>query len=101
MVHGIDYVLYMGTLALYFQVMLFFGLFQGFSWRVFLIYSSIIYLVIIAVIENKKHLKKKELVAYTHVLSADEKLAMLKTLFDNSVLTQEEYDHKKESLLSV
>ncbi|MCL2376180.1 MAG: SHOCT domain-containing protein [Defluviitaleaceae bacterium] len=101
MVHIIDYVLYMGVLATYFGLMLFFGIFENFSWLVFLIYSSIIYLVIIIAIEAKKYLKKKEMTAYTHALSTDEKLAMLKTLLDNSVLTQEEYDRKKEELLGV
>jgi len=97
----IDYVLYMGVLTLYFLAMMFFGLFQNMNWLVFLIYSSSIYFVIIIVLEIKKYLKKKEKTEYTPVLSTDEKLAMLKTLLDNSVLTQEEFDHKKEELLGV
>jgi len=77
-VHIIDYVLYIGALAIYFWIMLFFGLFQYMNWRVFLIYSSIIYVVIVIAIEGKKYLKKKEMTAYVPVLSTDEKLAMLK-----------------------
>jgi len=100
-VHGIDYVLYMGILASYFGIMLFFGLMQNFSWLVFFIYSSLLYLAIVTVVEVKKSLKKKEAASYAPVLSEDEKLAMLKTLLDNSVLTQEEYDRKKETLLGV
>jgi len=100
-VHIIDYMLYIGALAIYFWIMLFFGLFQYVNWRVFLIYSSIIYVVIVIAIEGKKYLKKKEMITYVPVLSTDEKLAMLKTLLNNSVLTQEEYDRKKETLLGV
>ena len=98
-VHIIDYVLYMGVLALYFGIMLFFNLFQNVNWYVFLIYSSSVYLAIVIVLEIKKYLKKKEVTAYAHDLSTDEKLAMLKTLLDNGVLTQEEYDCKKGRLL--
>ena len=100
-VHSIDYVLYMGVLAIYFWAMLFFGLFQNVNWLVVFIYSSIVYFVIVIALESKKYLKKKEMAAYTHVLNEDEKLAMLKVLLDNSVLTQEEYDRKKEKLVGV
>ena len=100
-VHIIDYVLYMGVLVIYFWVMMFFDLSQNMSWRGIFFSSSIVYLVIIIAIETKKYLKKKEMTGYTHILSADEKLAMLKTLLDNSVLTQDEYDSKKETLLDV
>jgi len=100
-VHIIDYVLYMGVLAIYFWAMLFFNFFQDFSWFVFFIYSSSIYLVIIIVLESKKYLKKKEITGHTLILSEDEKLSMLKTLLDNSVLTQEEYNSKKKELLGV
>ena len=99
MVHVIDYVLYMGVLAIYFWAMLFFGIFQNMNWLVFLIHSSVIYLAIVAVLEIKKYLKKKEMTTYAPVLDKDEKLFMLKTLLDNGVLTQEEYDLKREGLL--
>jgi len=93
-VHIIDYVIYMVVLAIYFWVMVSVGVFQGFSWSAFFIHSSSVYVVIVAATEGKKYLKKKELTGYAHVLSADEKLAMLKTLRDNDVLTQEEYESK-------
>jgi len=101
-VHIIDYLLYIGVLAIYFGAMNFvFGFFQDmFRLEVF-IYFSVLYLVIVTVVEIKKHLKKKEITEYAPVLSVDEKLAMLKTLLDNNVLTQEEYDSKKEQLLGV
>ena len=100
-VHIIDYLLYIGVLAIYFGVMFAFGFFPNvFTLEVF-IYFSVLYLVIIAVIEIKKYFKKKEKTEYAPVLSVNEKLAMLKTLHDNNVLTQEEYDSKKESLFGV
>ncbi|MCL2420464.1 MAG: SHOCT domain-containing protein [Defluviitaleaceae bacterium] len=98
-VHIIDYAIYMGVLAIYFWGMLFFGFSQNFSWLVALIYSSIVYLLIVAAVETKKYFKKKEMTEQTLILSADEKLAMLKILLDNNVLTQEEYDCKKKKLL--
>lgn len=100
-VHIIDYLLYMGALAIYFWSMIFLGIFQNFGWSVFIVYSSAVYFAIVTVVETKKYLKKKEKTEYAPVLSADEKLDMIKTLLDNSVLTQEEYDRKKEELLGV
>ena len=97
-VHMIDYVLYMGVLVIYFWGMMFFGFFQNMSWHIILIQISILHIAIAAAIEIKKYLKKKEVTGYSFVLSKDEKLYMLKALLDNSVLTQEEYDHKKETL---
>lgn len=100
-VHIIDYVLYMGVLLIYFWVMMFFDLTPDLSWTGIIITSSGIYIVIVMAIETKKYLKKKEMTGHTHVLNTDEKLAMLKTLLDNNVLTQDEYDCKTENLRSV
>jgi len=90
-VHVIDYVLYIGVLFAYFLMMNFFGLFNNANWRDNFIGFSALYLVIVAIVEIKKYLKKEEITRYTPVLSKDEKLVMLKTLRDNNVLTQEEY----------
>jgi len=100
-VHTIDYILYMGIMSLYFWGTMFFGLFEGMNWRIILINLSALYVIILVAIESKKYMKKKEMTAYTHVLNKDEKLAMLKTLFDNDVLTLDEYDSKKEKVLGV
>jgi len=99
-VHIIDYVLYMGVLVIYFGGMMFFGFFQNMSWHIILIQISILYIAIVAAIEIKKYLKKKEMAGYNPILSNDEKLDMLKALLYNNVLTQAEYDHKKETLQS-
>jgi len=98
-VHIIDYLLYIGVLTIYFLTMNFaFGFFPNiFSLENF-IYFSVLYLVIVAVVEIKKYFKKKEKTEYTPALSANEKLAMLKTLHNNNVLTREEYDSKKKGL---
>ncbi|MCL2856307.1 MAG: SHOCT domain-containing protein [Oscillospiraceae bacterium] len=103
-VHSIDYVLYIGVLIAYFGAMAFvFGFFPYIitNWRENLIGFSILYFIIVITVEIKKYLKKKEKAEYIPVLSLDEKLAMLKTLLDNGVFTQEEYDSKKEKLLGV
>jgi len=100
-VHFIDYVLYMGVLVVYFFTMIFiFGLFQNVNWTENFIYFSILYLAIVIVVEIKKYLKKKEMNKTLPVLSVAEKLGMLQTLFDNDVLTQEEYHHSKQLVLS-
>ena len=95
-VHVIDYVLYIGVLFAYFLLMNFFGFFNNVSLRDNLIAFSVLYLVIVVIVEIKKYLKKKEMTKYTPTLSEYEKLVMLKTLRDNGVLTQEEYDCKKD-----
>jgi len=100
-VHVIDYAVYIGVLFAYFLAMNFFGFFNNVSLRDNLIAFSVLYLVIVMIVEIKKYLKKKEITRYTPALSKDEKLAMLRTLRDNSVLTQKEYDHKRKSLLGV
>jgi len=60
-VHSIDYVLYIGALAIYFGAMNFvFGFFPSMFRLTDFIYLSILYLVIVAAIEIKKYFKKKE-----------------------------------------
>lgn len=97
-VHIIDYVLYIGVIVIYLWIMVLIGLFPNMNWREIIIYHSILYLVIVAAMEAKTYVKKKEITKYVPNLNTDEKLAMLKTLLDNNVLTQAEYDSKKEKL---
>jgi len=59
-VHIIDYVLYIGVLAIYFWMMILFGVFQNPNLGEPLIYYSILYVVIVVVMEIKKFFKKKE-----------------------------------------
>jgi len=65
-------------------------------WGEFFIYSSAGYIVIFIVLNIKEYLKPKEAPAY----STDDKLSMLTALFDADILTQEEYDQKREKLIS-
>jgi len=97
--HVIAFVLLMGVLITFLWARnLFLGFDSDFDWGGSLIFGGIAYLVITVVFEVKKYLKKKEMTAYISVLSTDEKLAMLETLRDNGIFTQEEYDRKKETI---
>jgi len=97
--HIVIYLLMQGFVFVYFWVMaLILGFPLNWDWGEVLILGGIIYLIVVVVFEVKNFLKKKELTEYTPVLSADEKRVMLKTLRDNGVFTQEEYDRKKETI---
>ena len=68
------------------------------NWGENFIYGGVLFLAISVVIEIKFYLKKKEKTEYTPVLNTEEKLSMLKTLLDNNVITQDEYESKKKML---
>jgi len=100
--HIVIFLLMVGVVFVYFWARaLILGIPLNWNWGESFIFSGILYLIGAVVFEVKNFLKKKELTECTPVLSADEKLAMLETLCDNGVLTQEEYDRKKEELLGV
>ena len=71
---------------------------RSFNWNLGtnFIYGGILFFAISLMLEIKYYLKKKEKTEYTPVLSEEEKLSMIKTLLDNNVLTQDEYDSKKK-----
>jgi len=97
--HIAIYLLMQGVLFAYVWVRaLVLGLPLNWNWGESFIIGGIMYFMIAVVFEVKKFLKKKELIECAPVLSADEKLAMLKALLNNGVFTQEEYDRKKETL---
>ena len=99
----IGYVLLMGTFIAYFRVISFI-IAEPFDWPGifnFLRYSLIWYLLIIIILNFKQYLKAKEKkIAEDNpaTYSNDEKLSMLEILFADDILTQEEYDRKKEIL---
>jgi len=97
--HAISYAMYMGVIIVYFWSIILLNAIESLNWIEGLIYASVAYIVVVIALDIKRYFKKKEMTAYVPVLSADEKLTMLKTLFDNNVLTQDEYDRKKEELL--
>jgi len=64
------------------------------SWGIFIRNLAPSYLVIIVVFEIKSHLKEKA--KSLSFKNTDEKLSMLKALLNDGVLTQEEFDQKKD-----
>ena len=106
---GIGYVVFAVIVSLYalvlnlivqevFNLWEFLRIFFG---RDFLI-VSISYFVIAGFILAKESFKKKEAYAYALAIqSKDIKLEMLKALFDDGVLSQEEFDIQKVKLLTV
>ncbi|MCL2571684.1 MAG: SHOCT domain-containing protein [Defluviitaleaceae bacterium] len=97
--YTIGYIAFMGFILIYFQIM---SLTGQMSWGNILIYSSLTFLVVNVVFEIKEYIKAKFMSDDTPpAQNTEDKLAMLKTLFDDGVLTQEEYDCKKEIINSM
>ena len=96
----VGYVVIIGVSVVYAAIAsLFLGPVQVDSWTALITYSIIGYLVVIAVLHIKEYFKGKAKPEYAPPApSTDDKLAMLKILFDNGVLTQEEFGRKKEML---
>jgi len=93
------YLLTMGVAFTYFwTTSLVLGRPLRWSWGDNFIYGGVLFLAISIVLEIKYYLKKKEKTEYTPTLNTEEKLSMLKTLLDNDVLTQDEYDSMKKTL---
>ena len=99
----IGYVLLMAAFIAYFRIISFIVA-EPFEWQgifAFLRISLLWYLLIIVILHVKQSLKAKEKkigadfqVAYSN----DEKLSMLNVLLTDGILTQEEYNRKKELL---
>jgi len=95
----VSYLLVMGiAFTYYWATSLILGRSLNWSWGENLIYGGVLFLAISVVLEIKYYLKKKEKTEYTPVLNTEEKLSMLKTLLDNNVITQDEYEGKKKTL---
>ena len=99
----IGYILLMATNILYIWIIRFITA-EPFRWQeiiTFLQYSLIWYLLIIVILNVKQYLKEKEkkMAENTPVTySNDEKISMLEALLTDGILSQEEYDRKKEIL---
>ena len=102
LLHLIAYVIFMGAYLLYALVVnLAWGTLQNVAWGRGLFYSSLGYIVTVTVLDVKKYFKTKAMTRHTPpALDAEDTLAALKTLLDSDLLTQEEYDRKKERLLA-
>ena len=96
----IGFVALMGIMFIYSWIMSwFFGPIQIDSWGGLIGGYVLGYLVIVVVLNIKYYFKIKTKPEYVPpVQSNDDKLAMLKVLLDGGVLTQEEFDSKKEML---
>jgi len=75
-----------------------------FAWQLdlgfFLVYLFVGYVVVAIALEIKEYFKKKASLDYApSEKSTDDKLTMLKILYSDGILTQEEFDQKKEKLL--
>jgi len=83
------------------------GTFGQFSWSGFMVYIGYTlpaYLVVIAVFNIKDYFKKKgkEIAeGETDSQIKDKKLSMLESLLKDGILTQEEFDEKREKVLSI
>jgi len=94
--HIFAYMIFTGAIAIYYLILAFAGI--QINWIAGLIYTGIAYVIVVVVLDIKRYIRAKKMTTYTPKLTATEKLAILKTLLDNDVLTQEEYDIKKEGL---
>jgi len=92
--YAIGFVALIGIVLIYNLIV--FGPIQIESWGAFIGGSALGYLVIMAVLNLKIYFKAKIKPEYgPPAQHADDKLSMLKTLLDDGVLTQEEFDRMK------
>ena len=113
--HVIGYVVLLGIIFIYFMVYLIVREWLGLEQSLSLGEYAIAFLGIIpnytigyplaaVALEIKYRLKQKKKVSSEDLLSVhstEDKLTMLKILLDDCILTQEEFDYKKDFLLSV
>ena len=96
LLYGIGYVILMGIILGYFWVMSRFFFTQILSWGETIAFSTVVYIMIMSVVNFKFYFKRKEkeTFALNHpsTRSAEEKLAMLKALTEDGVLTQAEFE---------
>jgi len=103
LLYVVGYILLMATFIAYFRVISFI-IAEPFDWQgiiTFLQYSLLWYLLIIVILNVKQYLKDKEKKIAENTPAAysnDEKISMLKVLLTDGILSQEEYDRKKEIL---
>jgi len=97
--YAIGYVALAGFVFIYSQILTLFFSVTVHSWVEFIIYGTIGYLVVTVVLNLKHYFKEKLKPEYIPQLdSADKKTSMLKRLYEDGVLTQEEYENSKRRL---
>ena len=103
LLYVVGYILLMATFIAYFRLMSFITA-EPFDWQgiiTFLQFSLLWYLLIIVILNVKQYLKEKEIKMAENTpvtYSNNEKLSMLEVLLTDGILSQEEYDRKKEIL---
>ena len=97
--YGVGYVALMAVTLIYFLVMrLVFGPFE-IDWGSLFGYTFVAYIVVAIVLNIKDYFKAKSSSGYaSDAQSTDDKLAMLKALHNDGILTQDEFNQKKEKL---
>ena len=105
LLHVVGYVILMAAYFLYFWIMSWvFGSPQAGFWGEFTVYMTILYVVIMVVLNIKQSFvnKAKKVAEDTPAANnEDEKLNMLEALHKGGLLTQEEFESKKKLLLGM
>ena len=101
-----NYVIYVATLIIYVMILGSILPTPANLWMImtssFMLEWTIIFFILMAAIEAKERLKKKEAHEYAvDIQCTSVKFEMLKTLLDDGVLSQEEFDKQKTKLLEV
>lgn len=106
LLYVVGYILLMGAFLAYSLIINLF-LEASFNWNEFLYFirlSLLWYLIIIIILNTKSYLKGKEKKITEDdpaIYSKEEKLTMLEILLKNDILTQEEFDIKREKVLAM
>ena len=102
-IYAIGYVVFVAIIYTYIWILSWFVQITVGSWANLIVYSFASYVVINLILGIKNYLKVKENETYVYGIqtnSEEKNLIMLKTLFDNGVLDEEEYEAKRKKLLS-
>jgi len=90
--HIIAYMLFMVACTVYFVTLFLVGMTEELNLIGNLIFGTLAFVTVVIVFEIKQILKNKNKPEYNAFLSKSEKLTMLKTMYYNGVLTEEEYE---------
>jgi len=100
--YGVGYVILTGMIIGYSVVMnlIFAGaLVLPSDWGEFIVTTTVIYAMMMSILNFKDYLKRKEKAIYANkpsARSAGDRLTMLKALLEDGVLTQDEFERKKK-----
>ena len=93
--YAIGFIALLGILLAYNWIV--FGFLEVDSWWIFIRNTAFAYLLTVAILNIKYYFKTKTKIEMTlFSKSDDDKRLMLRTLFDEGLLTQEEFDNKKK-----